>query len=303
LALNTKSYYGAAIAAFSVWGFITVPLRLLKEYSSGQILYFRVLLAMVCLFFVILVFHKKALAETFKLFQTYTGKEKLKIMSYIVIGGLLLTTNWLVFIYVVNNINVQTGSFAYLLCPILTAVLGYAILKEPLNYRQWAAILISLASCCLIGVDSLRNLMFSLLTAATYAFYLITQRMIRQFDKLTVLAIQLIISFSLIASLGSSFYGSYPAAPDFYFTIFVLSSIFTVLPLFLNLYALKELSSGTIGILMYINPVLNFAVAFLYFGEKASMAQALAYTLILLSIVLYNSKPKKKVLPPQEVPA
>lgn len=235
--------------------------------------------------------------ESIRLFSSYPIKEKLRTGALMVLGGLLLTSNWLIFIYVVNHINIQAGSFAYLLCPILTAVLGFMILKEPLNQRQWLAILISLASCCLIGVDSLRNLMFSLLTAATYAFYLITQRRNKQFDNLSVLALQLLIAFALISGLGSSFYGSYPAEPKFYMTVFVLSSLFTVLPLFLNLFALQELKSGTIGIIMYINPMLNFAVAFIYYGEKASLTQAVAYALILLSIVLYNSKSRKPLQP------
>ena len=41
------------------------------------------------------------------------------------LGGGLLTVNWFVFIYVINHIDIQTGSFSYLLCPILTALLAY----------------------------------------------------------------------------------------------------------------------------------------------------------------------------------
>jgi chloramphenicol-sensitive protein RarD len=68
----------------------------------------------------------------------------------------------------------------------------------------------------------------------------------------------------------------------------ILSVGFTVFPLFLNLYALNALPSGTVGILMYTNPIVSFALAFLYFGEEASFTQAVAYGVILLSVVLYN---------------
>jgi chloramphenicol-sensitive protein RarD len=74
----------------------------------------------------------------------------------------------------------------------------------------------------------------------------------------------------------------------------VLSVVFTIVPLFLNLYALKELNSGTVGILLYINPIINFGMAFWYFGEQTTPHKALAYGLILLSIVVYNLKFKKK---------
>jgi chloramphenicol-sensitive protein RarD len=68
----------------------------------------------------------------------------------------------------------------------------------------------------------------------------------------------------------------------------ILSVGFTVLPLFLNLFALNALPSGTVGIMMYVNPVVSFALAFLYFGEAATLTQAVAYGVILLSVVLYN---------------
>ena len=50
---------------------------------------------------------------------------------------------------------------------------------------------------------------------------------------------------------------------------------------------------------MYLNPILNFMLAFLYFDEEASNQQVLAYVLIFLSIILYNLnfKSKTKAVP------
>ena len=45
-------------------------------------------------------------------------------------GAILLTINWLTFIYVVNHVNVKSASFAYLICPVITAVLGFVLIKE-----------------------------------------------------------------------------------------------------------------------------------------------------------------------------
>jgi chloramphenicol-sensitive protein RarD len=60
--------------------------------------------------------------------------------------------------------------------------------------------------------------------------------------------------------------------------------------LFLNLYALKGISSATVGILMYINPIMNFMIAFFIFGEPITTLQFLAYFLILISIIIFNEK-------------
>nr|WP_240336916.1 DMT family transporter [Rufibacter sp. SYSU D00308] len=145
-------------------------------------------------------------------------------------------------------------------------------------------------SCLLVGTDSLYNLLFGLLIAASYAFYLITQRLLKDYDKIVLLTLQLLLAFLFIGPSYPWFVGeaAQPITGHFIAQIVLLSWVFTVIPLFLNLYALKELKSATVGVLMYLNPIINFTMAFLYFGEVASEQKVLAYGVIFASVVLYN---------------
>lgn len=287
---NKKPFYAAAIAAFVIWGFIPFPLKALAAYPSGQILYFRVMLSVTMLLVILLVFRRKQLQETLAQVKGAAVRDKRSFMLYTFLGGVLLTINWLSFIYVINHIDIQTGSFSYLLCPILTAVLGFLLLKEELRPNQWFAIGLSALSCVLVGTGELSSLLFSLLIGLSYAFYLITQRILRAYDKIVLLTLQLLLSFALLVPFYSYFKGDSIVAldTDFFLNIALLSAGFTVLPLFLNLFALKELTSGTIGILMYINPIINFLVAFLYFDEQTTSVKLLAYLLIFISVIIYN---------------
>lgn len=289
---DRKAYYAAAIAAFLIWGFIPLPIRALGDYTSMQILFYRLSFALSSLLLITIGFRREAVRETIQLYQHSSRQDQRQTIFCSIAGGILLSANWLIFIYVMNNINVQTASFSYLICPIITALLSVLIIKEKLKSHQWLAILISLASCSLIGIESWLNLLYSLLVAATYAFYLITQRIVRQYDRLVILTLQLAISFVIIAPLYL-FLDAHSLQPtvSFYTNALILALIFTVLPLFLNLYALNELKSSTIGILMYINPVVNFSVAFLYYHESAGLHQVGAYALIMFSIVVYNWNP------------
>ena len=79
-----------------------------------------------------------------------------------------------------------------------------------------------------------------------------------------------------------------PSTLHFYAMIAVIAVMFTVLPLFLNLFALNRINSATIGILMYINPIINFTLAFVVFHETITLIQLLGYFLILLALVLFN---------------
>ncbi|GAA4307583.1 EamA family transporter [Nibribacter koreensis] len=297
--MKVNKYYGAAISAFIIWGFIPFPLKALADYPSSQILYFRILVSVLTLIVVSLLTRRQQWKETKALFQGHAPKEKRKFLAFTLLGGLLLTVNWLAFIYVVNHVDIQTGSFSYLLCPILTAVLGFLILKEHLRVNQWLSVALSLMSCLLVGTDSLTNLLFSLLIASSYAFYLITQRLLKDYDKIVLLTLQLLLAFCIIGPSYSWFVGAeaVPITGHFVRQIVLLSWVFTVIPLFLNLYALKEIKSATIGILMYLNPIINFTMAFVYFNEVASTQKVIAYAVIFLSVILYNLPiGKKKVV-------
>jgi len=294
--LKANPYYAAGIAAFVIWGFIPFPLKALADYPSGLILYFRVALSMSLLLVVSLLFRRETIKQTFKLVKSSAPRVKREFILYTLLGGMLLTTNWLTFIYVINHIDIQTGSFSYLLCPILTAVLGFLLLKEELRPNQWFAIGLSIISCVLIGTGELTSLIFSLMIALSYAFYLITQRILRAFDKIVLLTLQLLLAFILIGPFYTFFKGGSTIVLDgnFFLNVSILSALFTVLPLFLNLYALKELTSGTIGILMYINPIMNFVIAFVYFNEETTLVKVLAYLLIFISVIIYNLNLKKR---------
>lgn len=285
---SVNRHYLSAVATFVVFGFISLPIRALHAYDSGQLLYYRVAFALLCLGGIIAGFRRDSLRRTLGQYRAADRPEKRKFVRNLLVGSAFLTINWLAFIYVLNHISVQTGSFSYLLCPIVTTLLGSLLLKEKLHLTQWIALGISATACALIGVDSLYNLSFSLFIATSYALYLITQRILRDYDRIVLLAVQVLLAFAFLTALGPSFRGAVPEEGFFYANIFVLSSLFTVFPLFLNAYALKGLPASTLGALMYINPIINFALAFFYYGERASSAQWAAYALIAVSVVVAN---------------
>jgi chloramphenicol-sensitive protein RarD len=287
----------AAIAAYVIWGFLSIPLKLLSSYPSGLILYFRVAAATLLLALVAGLFRRKASVRVWHEWRTLPTRERRRLLWVNVLCGLFLATNWLIFIYVINHINIQTGSFAYLICPILTALLGNRLLGEHLRQNQWVSIVLGGLSCVILATGALTNLLFSLLIAASYAFYLIIQRQSTVKDKMVLLTLQLTVAFVVLAPFYALFSGGTAVAAigyDFWLLVILISAFFTVLPLFLSLFALQSLTSGTMGILMYINPIVNFLVAFIYFREQSSWQQLVAYAMIGVAVLLYNL-PERRV--------
>lgn len=288
--MKSNKHFLAAFSAFFLWGFFTLALKQLQEYSSIDILFYRIFTCVFLMVFINIIFRRKTLIKNRILFKELKERSKIRVIQLTLIGGLLLIANWFIFIYVVNEVSVQSASLAYLICPILTTVFAFFILNEKPSKWQWFAILLSGISCIIIGFDHLREVAFSIVVATTYALYLISQRKNNELDKFFSLTIQLVFVTLVLLPFYPKFSNEIPTASHFYFYIVIIAVFFTIIPLFLNLYALKGISSATVGILMYINPIMNFMIAFFIFGEQVTTVQILAYFLILISIIIFNEK-------------
>lgn len=288
--MKPNKYYLSAFTAFVIWGFFSLALKPLHDYPSLDILFYRVFYATVLLLVINLFFRKEAVKSDWNSLKSMTKKQRLKVILLTVTGGFLLIVNWYLFIFAMNHISLKSASFAYLICPILTTILAYLILKEKLSKWQWFAVSLSLISCLILSFGDLTELIYSLIIALTFAFYLITQRKNNQFDRFVILTVQLVIAAIIILPFFPKYSGDVPQESLFYILLTFIVVLFTIIPLFLNLYALKGMNSSAVGILMYVNPLINFLLAVLYFKEEIDLIQIISYSLILISVVVFNEK-------------
>jgi chloramphenicol-sensitive protein RarD len=286
--MDTRKHYAAAVSAFVVWGFFSLPLRALKAYTAGEILYFGIALSVIILLIILFGFRRHKLKQDVARLKSFTVVQRNQIIGLVLAGAMLLIINWLIFIYVINAINIKTASFSYFICPVLTAVLGNFILQEKLTPLQWLAVALCIISCVLLGLNSVAELGYSFAVALSYALYLISQRRNNGFDRLSVLFVQMVFALFILSIAFPFLVNEVPHTVHFYGLIVVVAGVFTVLPLFLNLYALNGINSTTVGILLYINPLMNFVIAFLVFGETITTLQGVGYGIILVALVLFN---------------
>jgi chloramphenicol-sensitive protein RarD len=296
--MQNKKYYLAALSAFILWGFFSLALKPIKHIAPLDILFYRVFSAALLITLVNVIFRKKQVKKNMELFKKLSVSEKKSTVGLTILGGALLTFNWFIFIYVINHVSIQAGSFAYLICPIVTTVLAFIILKERLNKWQQLSLFISIIACVILGYNSLKDITFSLLIAVTYATYLISQRKNKVLDSFISLNIQALVMVILLLPFYPSLSGPIPTEDIFYVSLFFIVIFFTVIPLYLNLYSLTGVSSSTVGIMLYINPLINFLLAFFYFNEVVTSSQLVGYFIILCSVILFNKQvifPDKKL--------
>lgn len=286
--MNSK-YYLSVITAFTIWGLFSLALKPLSGYSSVDILLYRMCLASVFIMFVSFVVRWKITKANISLFRSFSFKERFDIVLINLSSAGLLALNWFLFIYVMNHISVNATSLAYLICPILTTVLAFFILKENLSVKQKLAIGISIASCLMLSIGHFMDLVYSMIIALSYAIYLILQKKNNQLDKFFTLTAQIVFGSILLSPLfftGNE--SSVEKSNLFYILVVVIAIVFTIIPMYLNVFALKKLNSSVVGIFININPILSFLLAVLYFHEKVNLIQGIAYGLIFFSVLLFN---------------
>lgn len=281
-------YYLAAFLAFMLWGFFSLALKPIAYVHSFDILFYRISFSAVLIILFTCIFRRKIFVSDLNQFRKLPVQERKKGMRLALVGGVLLGVNWFLFIYVVNQINVQSASFAYLICPIITTFLANILLKERLQKNQRIAVLISFAGCLVYFFSNANNLLFALLVAATYSLYLISQKSNVYFDKFNALVFQMVVIFILSLPYYITHGFTIPKEASFYGYVFIIATAFTLVPLYLNLYALKGASASTVGIMIYINPIIAFLLAAFYYKEAINPLQFVSYFLILLSVIIFN---------------
>lgn len=232
----------------------------------------------------------------FKNFKSEPLPERKRLLWLTLLAGFLITGNWFTYIYAVNDVSLQSAAFAYMVCPLITAIGGFLILKEPLTRFKLLALALALISIIILAQGSLRDVSWSVFIASLYSFYLIIQKVMGKIDKFIMLGIHLVLATLIILPLFLYNFNTFPEEPYFWLNIIVISVFFTIIPLFLSLYALIGMPSSTLGIIIYLNPIVAFAVAFFYFHEGINPHQLYAYSMLLAAVLVFNWETFKELL-------
>ncbi|MFC7348914.1 EamA family transporter [Chryseobacterium zhengzhouense] len=288
--MKNLKYYLAAIFAFATWGTFSLVLKPLHNYASLDILFYRVFSCTIIMSLVTVLFRRVKLKENLKYFRNFSSKNKKKTIALNILSSILLTGNWFSFIYVMNHISVRATSVAYLVCPIITTILAYFILREKLTKLQWLSVFLSGLGCVLLSYSNLLDMVYSSIIGSTYACYLIIQSANSKFDKFLVLNFHMILASLILLPFFPTYSGPVPVDFSFYLYVEIIAVMYTIVPLLLNLYALSGIASSKVGMILNINPIIAFILAGVVFHEALGGLQIVSYSIIFLAVIVFNAK-------------
>jgi len=283
--MNINSAHLAAILAFSMWGLFPIYWKFFPEIKAWDLFAHRLVWSFLTL--ILILFFKGKLSSLKSIW------ENKKTRYMLMISALLISTNWLLYIYAISINQILEASMGYFLNPLINVFLGWLILKEKVRKTQWPAILLGIGAIMMIGVQSgLSHFPWIALTLSlTFATYGLIRKL-AHVGSLEGLAFE--TTFILIPTL--IIWAFRPGGPTEIFNILPswkililsLAGLITCAPLVLFAYGAKRLPFGTLGFFGYLSPILKFVCGWLIYNEELSPDRIQAFTLIWLALVWYS---------------
>lgn len=202
----------------------------------------------------------------------------------------LITLNWTGYIWAVLTGKVLEASLGYFINPLVSVLLGVALLSEKLRTAQWVAVALGGAAVVVLTVAYGRPPWVALLLAGTFATY----GLLRKFaDVPTTVGLTVESLFLLPLSLGVIIagalagWGTFGEVPRATF-LFMLAGVVTALPLLAFGAAAVRIPLSSLGLLQYLTPIMQFLLGVWVFGEQLTASGWIGFTLIWLALVIFS---------------
>lgn len=272
-----------AILAFSFWGLVPIYFKALSSVSPTEVLAHRIIWSVILLFMIILF------SRQFGALKILT--KDLHKIKYLLLSSLLVSTNWLVFIWAVSNNMLTEASLGYYINPLVNFALGVLFFKERPNTAQILAIVLAFLAIVyqVITIGSLP--IVSLVLAFSFAFYGLVRKKVN-IPSVTGLYIETLILFPLallyffyLVSMGTN---AFTLPLDYISYLLLLAGIITVVPLLWFNSAATKISLIHIGFFQYIGPTISFSLAIFVYDEPFSKEKLVTFILIWFALIVFS---------------
>jgi chloramphenicol-sensitive protein RarD len=275
----------AAMLAFSMWGLFPIYWKYFKDIPAWDLYGHRLLWSFVTLF--LIMFFRKKLS----LVREIWADPKKRLM--LVISALLISSNWLLYIYAVNIGRILEASMGYFLNPLINVFMGWLILKEKIRPTQWPAIILALIAIILLGIHADLNHFpwLALILSITFALYGLIRKLVHVGSmegllfETAVVIVPTLIYWQMQESGPIEVFHKLEMSRAFVLT---LSGLVTSVPLILFAYSTKRLPLQTLGMIQYLSPSFKFMCGLFIFHEALSQERLQAFCLIWVALIWYT---------------
>jgi len=271
------------LAAYLLWGVFPLYFPLLEPAGALEVLAHRIFWSAVLMAVVVPILGRGASV------RRVLASPRLRLL--LCGSAALITVNWGIFIYAVNNGHVVEASLGYFINPLVSVLAGVVLLGERLRPLQWTAV--GLATLAVLGLtfEYGRPPWIALALAFSFAGYGLLRK------KANVGTVEgLTVETGLVAPLALGYIvwlsatgGSHAFVnPPWHLMLLMSSGVVTAAPLLLYGAAVTRAPLSALGILFYVNPTLQFLVGVVVLGEPMPVGRLLGFVLIWIALGVFT---------------
>jgi chloramphenicol-sensitive protein RarD len=271
------------IAAYVGWGFFPLYFKLLAPASAGEILAHRIIWSTVFMALLLVVLRRYRLLREL-------ARDRRRMIG-VGLAALLIGGNWFGFIVGVATSHVVEVSLGYFITPLVSVVLGVAVLGERLRRAQWAAVGIGTVAVLVLAVEYGRPPWLAFLVALSFGLYGLVKK--RQglpaaegmFVETAVLLPPALGYVVFLMATGDATVGHVSVGHTL---LILLAGVLTALPLMSFADAANRVPLTTLGVLQYIAPIMQLGFGVLVFHEPMPPARLAAFALVWLALAVFT---------------
>jgi len=266
------------LGAYVLWGLFPLYWPLLKPATSTEIVSHRAVWTMVFCFIILAI--TKSLKSTLATFK------RPKVAAKLFIASILVSINWLIYIWATNNGHVVEASLGYYINPLIAIAFGILLLKERMRRLQWVSVSIATIGVLVLTIDYGHLPWVAFGVALSWGTYGLIKKQLN-LGAVEGLAIETLIAFipycTYLIILGSQGEGQFGQGVSI--TILLISAgAVTAIPLLMFNASTTRLPLTTIGLLQYITPTLTFIIGVWVNHEVMSTARWIGFFIIWIAL-------------------
>lgn len=272
----------SGIGAYFFWGFFPIYFKLLESVPAFQIVAHRLLWSF--LFFALIVAIRRDWAGIKAGFHP-------KILLITVAAGLILTVNWLIYIWGVNSGYILETSLGYFINPLVNVLLGVVFFREKLPVSKWTPVGLATIGVLYLTISYGRLPWIALGLAFSFGLYGLLKKL-TPLNSLHSLSVETMVLF--VPALVYLIYVERQAAGSFLHAtasiniLLIMAGFVTAIPLLLFSTAAHSISLSTLGLLQYIAPTLQFLIGIVVFHESFTQEKLIGFGIIWCALIIYT---------------
>ncbi len=271
----------AGVAAYAIWGVFPLYFSRLKRVNAFELAGWRIVLT--CLVMWVLLAVQRDVGW---LREVVENRRRLGLVT---LAGMLVTANWLIYVWAASHGHVVDAAIGYFINPLLSVALGVVVLREQLRTRQRAALALGAFAVVVLTFAYGRIPWVALSLAISFGLYGFCKKQ-AGLDGIRSLAgetlMMLPVGVGLLVFL--SFRGGLDIThlPPVTTTLTVLVGVVTAVPLVLFGVAAARIPLASIGLLQYLTPVMQLLCGVVVLGEHVTPARWVGIGLVCAALVI-----------------